>query len=652
MTVIDDVKSRLDIVEVVSGYVPELKKAGRTWKARCPFHSERTPSFAVDPERQTWHCFGSCSTGGDVIEFVRKVENLDFREALQRLAERAGVELRQQSPREREEREQHERLLAANEAAAVFWQAALAGAEGGDARAYAERRGLDDATVRAWQLGFAPDGWRSLTDHLVARGFSEEDLIEAGLAIKGDRGVYDRFRYRLMFPTRDGRRRLIGFGARAMKPGDEPKYLNTPQTPLFDKSGNLYGLDRAGDAIRRLDRAVVVEGYMDVIACHQYGFEHVVASNGTSITEKQMALLKRYSHNVILGLDADAAGSAAALRGIEVATGVSEHTAVPVVDWRGLVSYQDVLEADIRVVTLPAGDDPDSMVRRDPEAFRAMLDAALPVADHLFRAIEAGTDVNDPRSRSKALQALAPTVSAIADPVVRSHYVARMARLGQVDERTVLALLAAGASQGTQGAYGRPITPRPVATPREVQQAKKAAPTVLDGEGQLLCLLLARPEARAAGLELAPEVFEDSVNRALWEAWVADAHLGERVTDLDDLVRTKYEELAAVPLRDFEARHVPAMVDDMAKTIRLRRQKSRTRFAAEQRTAEFVEARRGGAAVLDAARAAHGGVAPEGLAEESAALAGEFVATVDRMQEIVRDERRTSVGDSDREEVE
>ncbi|TAK75389.1 MAG: DNA primase, partial [Dehalococcoidia bacterium] len=248
MSVIDDVKSRLDIVEVVSGYVPELKKAGRTWKARCPFHSERTPSFAVDPERQTWHCFGSCSTGGDVIEFVRKVENLDFREALQRLAERAGVELRAPSPREREEREQHERLLAANEAAAVFWQAALAGAEGGEARAYAERRGLDDATVRAWQLGFAPDGWRSLTDHLVARGFSEDDLIEAGLAIKGDRGVYDRFRYRLIFPTRDGRRRLIGFGARAMRPGDEPKYLNTPQTPLFDKSGNLYGLDRAGDA--------------------------------------------------------------------------------------------------------------------------------------------------------------------------------------------------------------------------------------------------------------------------------------------------------------------------------------------------------------------------------------------------------------------
>ena len=651
MSVIDDVKSRLDIVEVVSGYVPELKKAGRTWKARCPFHSERTPSFAVDPERQTWHCFGSCSTGGDVIEFVRKVENLDFREALQRLAERAGVELRQQSPREREEREQHERLLAANEAAAVFWQAALAGAEGAEARAYAERRGLDDATVRAWQLGFAPDGWRSLTDHLVARGFSEDDLIEAGLAIKGDRGVYDRFRYRLMFPTRDGRRRLIGFGARAMRPGDEPKYLNTPQTPLFDKSGNLYGLDRAGDAVRRLDRAVVVEGYMDVIACHQYGFEHVVASNGTSITEKQMALLKRYSHNVILALDADAAGSAAALRGIEVATGVSDHTAVPVVDWRGLVSYQDVLEADIRVVTLPAGDDPDSMVRRDPEAFRALLDAALPVADHLFRAIEAGTDVNDPRSRSKALQALAPTVSAIADPVVRSHYVARMSRLGQVDERTVIALLAGGASQSGPG---RPMSPaRPVATPREVQQAKKAAPTVLDGEGQLLSLLLARPEARAPGLDLAPEVFEDSVNRALWEAWVADAHLGEHVADLDDLVRAKYEELVAVPLRDFEPRHVPAMVDDMARTIRLRRQKSRTRLAAEQRTAEFVEARRGGAAVLDAAlRAGQSGSMPEGAASEEATLAGEFVATVDRMQEIVRDERRTSVGDSDRDKGE
>ena len=652
MSVIDDVKSRLDIVEVISGYVPELKKAGRTWKARCPFHSERTPSFAVDPERQTWHCFGSCSTGGDVIEFVRKVENLDFREALQRLAERAGVELRAQSPREREEREQHERLLAANEAAAVFWQAALAGAEGAEARAYAERRGLDDATVRAWQLGFAPDGWRSLTDHLVARGFSEEDLIEAGLAIKGDRGVYDRFRYRLMFPTRDGRRRLIGFGARAMRPGDEPKYLNTPQTPLFDKSGNLYGLDRAGDAVRRLDRAVVVEGYMDVIACHQYGFEHVVASNGTSITEKQMALLKRYSHNVILALDADAAGSAAALRGIEVAAGVSDRTAVPVVDWRGLVSYQDVLEADIRVVTLPAGDDPDSMVRRDPEAFRALLAAALPVADHLFRAIEAGTDVNDPRSRSKALQALAPTVAAIADPVVRSHYVARMSRLGQVDERTVIALLAGGAAQG---APGRPVTPRPVATSREVQQAKKAAPAILDGEGQLLSLLLARPEARAPGLDLAPEVFEDSVNRALWEAWVVDAHLGERLADLDELVRAKYEELAAVPLRDFEPRHVPAMVDGIAQTLRQRRAKARNEVAIVRAATEFGEARRQDPNLSEAAAraAVNRSTSPTVSAEEGDESFEEFVvATVDRAKAIVRDERRTSVGDSDREQGE
>ena len=269
MTAIVDVKARLDIVDVVSGYVTDLKKTGRNYKACCPFHNERTPSFVVDPERQTWHCFGACSTGGDVIEFVRRREGLDFKEALRLCADRAGIELTPPTQREVQQREQHERLLQANEAAAIFFQSHLAGAPGEQARAYCDSRGLDAEAIATWQLGYAPDDWRTLTDHLVARGFTEDDVVESGLAVRSENGrVYDRFRNRLIFPTRDVRKRLIGFGARALNPEDTPKYLNTPQTPLFDKSGNLYGLDRANDAIRRTDRAVVVEGYMDVIAAH------------------------------------------------------------------------------------------------------------------------------------------------------------------------------------------------------------------------------------------------------------------------------------------------------------------------------------------------------------------------------------------------
>ena len=625
MSTIDEVKARLDIVETVRAYAPDLKKAGRTWKARCPFHSERTPSFNVDPERQTWHCFGACSTGGDVIEFVRRKEGLDFKEALRLCAERAGVELRPPSPRETEEREQHARLLSANEAAAVFFQAAFAGPDGGDAREYATRRGLDDTTVATWQLGYAPAGWRTLTDHLVARGFTESDILDAGLAVEGDRGVYDRFRDRLIFPTRDARRRLIGFGARAMRPDDEPKYLNTPQTPLFDKSANLYGLDRAADSCRRLDQAVVVEGYMDVIAAHQFGIDNVVASSGTAITEKQMMLLKRYTQNVVLALDADEAGSEAALRGVEVAAGVADHATVATIDWRGLVTYQDVLQADIRVTTLPKGDDPDSLVRRDPEALRALIREALPVADHLFAAVTKATDAADPRSRSRAVDALLPTVAAMADPVVRSHYVQRLARIGQVDERTVTTLLA-------QRAAGRP---RPVATSHEVAQAKKQPTAPPDGETQLLRLLIQRRETRGAGLAIDTGTFEDSVNRALFEAWAEHIDIDERLDDLDELLRERYAALTASALPDYDARHLGPMVEDMAQRLRLGRTAARLRSTAVEQAQTLRAARLG----VPVASGGAGG-APEDdssdAVEDIGSVTDEFEQTIQRQRELTR----------------
>ncbi len=637
MSQIDDIKARLDIVEVVSGYVPELKKLGRNWKARCPFHSERTPSFVVDAERQTWHCFGSCSTGGDVIEFVRRREGLDFKEALRLCADRAGVELRAPSRRETQEREVHERLLAANEAAAVYFQAALAGPEGAEARAYCESRGLDATTIETWQLGYAPDGWNGLIDHLVTRGFSEADLIEAGLAIAGDRGAYDRFRARLMFPTRDARRRLIGFGARAMRPGDEPKYLNTPQTPLFEKSANLYGLDRANDAIRRQDRAVVVEGYMDVIAAHQFGIEHVVASNGTAITEKQMELLKRYSHNVVLALDADTAGSTATLRGVEVAAGVADRRSTVALGFGGLVSYQEVLDADIRVVALPAGEDPDSLVRKDAERFRALLDGAKPVLDHLFEVVTGGVDPADARARSHAVEQLLPYLARIGDEVVRASYVQRLARFASVDEATVTRLLADHRAQAS-----RPQPqPRPVATPAEVKAAKKATAAPRDGETQLLELIVQRQEARAAALGLDDALFEDSLNRLVFEAWRADADLHEHLDALEEDTRERYESLRAAPLPAYEPRHVNEMVTAMARELRARQQAARL-LAVAREQAEALRAIRQG-----------DGRPGDGTGEPVAVVgdaADEFTATALRQRALTREYqvatgRRTQVAD-------
>lgn len=632
MTTIDDVKSRLDIVDVVSSYVPELKKSGRTFKAPCPFHNERTPSFVVDPERQTWHCFGACSTGGDVLEFVRRREGLDFKEALRLCAERAGVELRPPTQREVQQREQYERLLQANEAAAVFFASHLRGADAAEARAYCDRRGLDDATIETWQLGYAPDDWRTLTDHLLARGFSEDDAVEAGLAIRSENGrVYDRFRNRLVFPTRDARKRLIGFGARALRPEDEPKYLNTPQTPLFDKSGNLYGLDRANDAIRRGDRAVVVEGYMDVIAAHAFGFTEVVASNGTAITEKQMDLLKRYTHNVVLALDADNAGSAATLRGVEVAAGVADRRTSVSLGYGGLISYQEVLDADIRVVALPAGEDPDSLVRRDAEQFRALLDSAKPVLDHLFEVVTSSVDNLDARGRSKAVEQLVPYLGRIGDEVVRSSYVQRLARFAQVDEATILRRL----SERRQFERGQPATPagpRPVATKQEVSQAKREKAAPPDGETQLLQLIVQRQEARGSGLSVDPGLFEDSLNRAVFDAWAADIDLDEHTDGLEPDVKERYEALRIASLPSYEARHVPQMVTAMARELRTRRQQQRLLAIAREQAASLKDARRGTAGVTasEDAPLAEGPVVIVGEAVEA------FVETTRRQRALTR----------------
>ena len=660
MSTIDEVKAQLDIVDTVSGYVSDLKKSGRAYKALCPFHNERTPSFTVDPERGRWHCFGACSTGGDVIEFVRRIERVEFPEALRICAQRAGVELRPPSRREQEQRETHDRLLRANEAAAVYFQAALAGPDGAAARRYLDQRGLDAETRTTWQLGYAPEGWRGLLEHLQGRGFSEDDLLEAGLAVRGDRDPYDRFRDRLIFPTRDGRGRLIGFGARALRPEDEPKYLNTPQTPLFDKSGTLYGLDRAAEPARRADRLVVVEGYMDVIAAHQFGIENVVASMGTAITEKQMALVKRLTRNVVLALDADTAGSAATLRGVEVAAGAADHQTVATIDWRGLVRYQDVLQADIRVVTMPDGEDPDSMVRAEPQRFRDLLQAARPVADHLFDAVTASADLSNARERSLALETLSPMVAAVADPVVRAEYVQRLARIGRVDERTVLALL-------LRAGGDRAAAPLP--SPAELRrQGKQRSPQTPDGEAQLLQLLLLRPEGRPAGLALDPDTFEDSTNRQLFAAWCecdgAEA-LDERLDELEEDVQERIASLRASAPESvnpaepanpdlLEGRYVAEMIGEIARRLRLRRAQSRLAPAAVEQAHAVQQRRQDGDAVTEAAArvvrdgpvpaaAANNRAADKAAANEPGALAADFAEMSQRQRALTRD-YRTNTG--------
>jgi DNA primase len=525
MNEVEEIKARLDIVDVVGQYV-QLQRSGRSFKAVCPFHTEKTPSFIVSPERQSWHCFGACGTGGDVFSFIMRREGIEFGEALRMLAARAGVTLTER--RHPEEERQRERTYAANEAAARWYHELLVeGDAGRQAREYVEGRGIDGPTAEAFLLGYSPASWEATGEQLGQRGYTEVELLAAGLLVEGERGPHDRFRGRLMFPIRDRRGRFVGFGARALD-DSMPKYLNTAQTAVFDKGGMLYALDRANEGIHRQGCAVIVEGYMDVIAAHQGGFDNVVATMGTSLTERQVRLLKRQARNIVLALDADAAGSEAALRGHEVVEEAlredENRETVPVVTWRGLVRYQDAAAVDLRVAILPAGRDPDEVIRADPEDWRQLIGSARAVLDYRFEAAASRHDVSAPRGRSEAVQELLPLLEPVSDPVVRAHYLQRLSRLSLVKEEELSRMV------GRRRRSGRPGEPAAaVASLGDTRGETRP-------EGFLLALLLRFPHLREAGLEMPAELFWESANREVLAAW-------KRAPELDTVKESLPEEL-------------------------------------------------------------------------------------------------------------
>jgi len=434
VSVTEEIKSKLDIVNYISQFVP-LKKSGRYHKACCPFHSEKTPSFVVNEDTQTWRCFGACAEGGDIFNFAMKLNNWSFTEALQELGKQAGVEIRKPSPQQKAHDEHLDRLRGMLQTAADFYHEYLLSSDTPEAQEtyrYArEKRGFSHETLQQYQIGYAPEGWQNMLVALQELGYSDDEIIEAGLASRSSKGrVYDRFRNRLIIPIRDDRGRVVGFGARALAPDDAPKYLNSPQTPVFDKSHLLFGLDAAKETIREVETVVIVEGYMDAIQAHQAGFLNVVAQMGTAFTDKQLSLVvPRMAKRVIMALDADEAGQNATRRSLEVVRQTLQ------------ADYAGKLSVDIRVLKIPGAKDPDDFLRESPEQWQVLIDSATPLADFVIDMETADLDIGRASIQEKqaAAQRVLPLLTASENNLYNQENLQKLSLRLRISEADLLA---------------------------------------------------------------------------------------------------------------------------------------------------------------------------------------------------------------------
>jgi DNA primase len=518
MSTIDEIKAKIDIVDLVSEAGVKLRKAGRNQTGFCPFHDNKhTPAFVVWPETGTWRCFGQCNEGGDIFKFVMKREGVDFKEAMRKLAARAGVEIKEYQRETPQQKEAYEHLRKLLEDAVIFYRGHLI--SNGEILTYLrEKRGLTDATIETFGLGYAPAGYDNALKYFTQRGYLEQDLMDAGLLSERDDGRrYDKFRNRIMIPIRDEQGRMAGFGARIVDPNDIPKFLNSPETPIFTKGRLLYGLDRARKPIRAADQAVIVEGYLDVIALHQAGFENVVSPMGTALTEDQLRLIKRSTRRIVLALDPDAAGQKAVLRGLDAARSAMDKEGELGFDARGLLRNESRLQADLRVATMPDNLDPDEIVARDKDEWQRIIADAKPVVTHVMETLSAGQNLNDPKVKNKIAAQVLPLIDDLASPLERDTYRQALARMLRVDERSLMASQPRGPVMRRR--------PRGADSSRSVESAPVAVHPRKNIEFYCLGVLVRKPELiyrldrklEEFGLvALAPEDFEYTDHQLLF----------------------------------------------------------------------------------------------------------------------------------------
>ncbi|MFA6255523.1 MAG: DNA primase [Patescibacteria group bacterium] len=411
---IEEIKARVDIVDLISEYI-RLKQAGaNNWKALCPFHNEKTPSFMVSKDKQFWHCFG-CSEGGDIFTFIQKIEGIEFPEALRLLAQKAGVKLVAENP---ELSSQRNRLLDVIQLAADFWhQTLLTSPSAQKARDYLKKRKVEEKIIAEFKLGYAPDSWDNLIKFLKSRRFSDSEIFLAGLSVKKERGsdFYDRFRDRLMFPINDLQGSPIGFSGRTLKVDEQGgKYINTPQTLVYNKSLAVFNLDKARSEIKKQDLAIIVEGQMDVLASVQAGTENVIASSGTALTLDQLKILKRYTKNLAMAFDMDIAGEGAAKRGIDLA--LSE-------------------EMNVKVIVLPKGKDPDECIKNNPADWLAAVKNAKSIMEYYFDQTFARLNLSKVEDKKTAAKILLPVINKIGNKIEQTHWLQKLAESLKVSEK-------------------------------------------------------------------------------------------------------------------------------------------------------------------------------------------------------------------------
>ena len=520
---IDLIKQRLDIIDIASDYL-KVTKAGSNYKALCPFHIEKTPSFIINPERQTWHCFGACGVGGDLIELVIKIEKINFTEALKILAERAGVELENNRNLNK-----NSRIYEINLEACLFYKNQLDLPEGKKAKKYIIEREIDEKTSQIFEFGFSPYSNNTLVNKLLSIGFKDNELIQSGLAIKKENDqIRDFFFGRLMVPIKDISGRVIGFGGRVLD-DTNPKYINTPATPVFDKKSVLFGLSVASKAIRDNNSVVVVEGYLDVVTAHQFGFKNVVASMGTALTANQVSHLKTRTNNFVLAMDSDSAGREAVLRSLKNTYRIFER------------QLGQKSEVNLSVVLMPGGKDPDSQIRSNLTEWEKSIENAVPFVQFVLDSIIDKHDINTSVGKGQIVGEIGPLITNMINPFEQDYYIGVLAKKFNVKREIIESALANSKTTSKK----KPIFKKPTNQKQEKSLYPEIKPKEHWIEDYTMSVLLKMQEKSNSDM-INSDYFRRIENREIYSLWLNASKIDELNESISNELMAHYEYLLSI----------------------------------------------------------------------------------------------------------